>query len=262
MTVETLGIDIAKNVFQLHGVNHHGSVVLKRRVMRDQLLDIVAQVERCTIVVEACTGAFCWARKFEALGHRVKIISPQYVKPFVRRQKNDGNDAEAICTAARQPHIPLVPKKTVEQQDIQALHRARQRMVNHRTAVVSQIRGLLLDRGFAMAKSITRARRLIPEFLSDLKNDLTPMAREAIADSMILCAISTAGSGCSIRRSIASSTAASLVRGLPRSRVSVRRPPQPSLRRSVTAPSSRTVAISPPGLASCHDSSPAAIALR
>jgi transposase len=127
MTVETLGIDIAKNVFQLHGVNHHGCVVLKRRVMRDQLLDIVAQVERCTIVVEACTGAFCWARKFEALGHQVKIISSQYVKPFVRRQKNDGNDAEAICTAARQPHIPLVPKKTVEQQDIQALHRSRQR---------------------------------------------------------------------------------------------------------------------------------------
>lgn len=184
MTVETLGIDIAKNVFQLHGVNHHGCVVLKRRVMRDQLLDIVAQVERCTIVVEACTctGAFCWARKFEALGHQVKIISPQYVKPFVRRQKNDGNDAEAICTAARQPHIPLVPKKTVEQQDIQALHRSRQRMVNHRTAVVSQIRGLLLDRGFAIAKSITRARRLVPEILSDLENELTPLAREAIAE--------------------------------------------------------------------------------
>jgi transposase len=182
MTVETLGIDIAKNVFQLHGVNHHGCVVLKRRVMRDQLLDIVAQVERCTIVVEACTGAFCWARKFETLGHQVKIISPQYVKPFVRRHKNDGNDAEAICTAARQPHIPLVPKKTVEQQDIQARHRSRQRMVNHRTAVVSQIRGLLLDRGFAIAKSITRARRLVPEILSDLENELTPLAREAIAE--------------------------------------------------------------------------------
>lgn len=184
MTVETLGIDIAKNVFQLHGVNHHGCVVLKRRVMRDQLLDIVAQVERCTIVAEACTctGAFCWARKFEALGHQVKIISPQHVKPFVRRQKNDGNDAEAICTAARQPHIPLVPKKTVEQQDIQALHRSRQRMVNDRTAVVSQIRGPLLDRGFAIAKSITRTRRLVPEILSDLENELTPLAREAIAE--------------------------------------------------------------------------------
>ena len=103
---------------------------LKRRVMRDQLFSTIAQVERCTIVLEACTGAFYWQRKFEALGHQVKIISPQYVKPFVRRQKNDGNDAEAICTAARQPHIPFVPKKSVEQQDIQALHRARQRMVN------------------------------------------------------------------------------------------------------------------------------------
>jgi transposase len=182
MTIETLGVDIAKNVFQLHGVNCNGRVVLKRRVMRDQLLEVLAQIKQCTVVVEACTGAFYWARKFEALGHQVKIISPQYVKPFVRRQKNDGNDAEAICTAARQPHIPFVPKKTLEQQDIQALHRARQRMVNHRTAVVSQIRGLLLDRGFAMAKSITRARRLVPDILANFDNELTPMARDAIGE--------------------------------------------------------------------------------
>jgi transposase len=155
---------------------------LKRRVMRDQLLEVVAGIECCTIIVEACTGAFYWARKFEALGHQVRIVSPQYVKPFVRRQKNDSNDAEAICTAGRQPHIPFVPKKTVGQQDIQALHRARQRMVNHRTAVVSQIRGLLLDRGFAMAKSITRARRLVPEILADTANELTPLAREAISE--------------------------------------------------------------------------------
>lgn len=180
MTLDILGIDLAKNVFQLQGVNAAGRVVLKRRVMRDQLLEVVAQTQPCTIVVEACTGAFTWARKFEALGHRMKIISPRYVKPLVRRQKNDGNDAEAICTAARQPHIPLVPKKTIEQQDIQALHRARQRMVNHRTAVVSQIRGLLLDRGLAMPKSITCARRLIPDILADFNNELTPMARETI----------------------------------------------------------------------------------
>lgn len=182
MTIETLGIDIAKNVFQLHGVNRGGRVVFKRRVMRDQLLEVVSRLDRCTIAVEACTGAFYWGRKFEGLGHQVRIISPQYVKPFVRRQKNDGNDAEAICTAARQPHIPFVPKKTVEQQDIQALHRARQRMVNHRTAVVSQIRGLLLDRGFAMAKSITRARRLVPEILADTTNELTALAREALSE--------------------------------------------------------------------------------
>lgn len=182
MTIEILGVDIAKNVFQLHGVNRNGRVVLKRRVVRDQLISVLAQIDRCTVVIEACTGAFCWARKFEALGHRVKIISPQYVKPFVRRQKNDGNDAEAICTAARQPHIPFVPKKSVEQQDIQALHRARQRLVNHRTAVVSQIRGLLLDRGFAIAKSITRARRAIPEILANFDNELSALAREAILE--------------------------------------------------------------------------------
>lgn len=182
MTIDVLGIDLAKNVFQLHGVDRKGHAVFKRRVMRDQLLAVVAGIEPCTIAVEACTGAFCWARKFEELGHRVKIVSPQYVKPFVRRQKNDNNDAEAICTAVRQPHIPLVPKKTVEQQDVQALHRARQRMVNHRTAVVSQIRGLLLDRGIAFGKSITRARRMIPEVLADTTNELTAMAREAIGE--------------------------------------------------------------------------------
>ena len=182
MTSETLGIDIAKTVFQLHGVNRNGRVVLKRRVMRDQLLHVIAQIEPCTIAIEACTGAFYWQRKFEELGHRVKIISPQYVKPFVRRQKTDGNDAEAICTAARQPHMRFVPKKTIERQDIQALHRARQRMVNHRTAVVSQIRGLLLDRGIAFPKSITRARRMIPETLADEENELTALAREAIGE--------------------------------------------------------------------------------
>ncbi len=137
MTVHTLGIDIAKSVFQLHGVNRAGKPILKRRVMRDKLLQVVAQIEPCTIAMEACPGAFYWQRKFEAFGHTVRIISPQYVKPFVRRQKNDGNDAEAICVAARQAHMRFVPKKSIEQQDIQALHRARQRMVNHRTAVVS-----------------------------------------------------------------------------------------------------------------------------
>jgi transposase len=182
MTIDVLGIDLAKNVFQLHGVDRKGHPVFKRRVMREQLLSVVAGIEPCTIAIEACTGAFCWARKFEELGHKVKIVGPQYVKPFVRGQKNDGNDAEAICTAVRQPHIPLVPKKSIEQQDIQALHRARQRMVNHRTAVVSQIRGLLLDRGIAFAKSIGRARRMIPEILADQTNELTPMARDAISE--------------------------------------------------------------------------------
>ena len=259
MTIETLGVDIAKNVFQLHGVNGNGRVVLKRRVMRDQLLTVMAQIAPCTVVVEACTGAFYWARKFEALGHQVKLISPQYVKPFVRRQKNDGNDAEAICTAARQPHIPFVPRKSVEQQDIQALHRARQRMVNHRTAVVSQMRGLLLDRGFAFAKSITRARRAIPEILADRDNELTAMARETIAELYDLFR--------DLDRRIASTTRSTLFSAItkpasasPGSRASAPRPPRPSSRRSETGPNSRTAVISPPGWASCRGNSPAEIA--
>jgi transposase len=104
------------------------------------------------------------------------------VKPFVRRQKNDGNDAEAICTAARQPHMRFVPWKTIQQQDIQTLHRARQRLVNHRTALMSQIRGLLLDRGIAIGVSITRAPRTIPEILSSQQPELTELAREAISE--------------------------------------------------------------------------------
>jgi transposase len=182
MTIHTLGIDIAKNVFQLHGVSQTGAVALKRRVMRGSLMQAIAQIAPCTIAIEACTGAFHWQRRFEEHGHMVKIISPQYVKPFVRRQKNDGNDAEAICTAARQPHMRFVPKKTIEQQDIQTLHRARQRLVNHRTALVSQIRGMLLDRGIAIGVSITRARRAIPEILSGQHAELTELAREAISE--------------------------------------------------------------------------------
>ena len=131
-------------------MDRRGRAIYKRRVFREQLLSVVGDnfevydrhrgLHRRVPLGTAVRGARA----------RVTIISPQYVKPFVRRQKNDGNDAEAIVTAPRRPHIPHVPKKTTEQQDIQALHRARQRIVNHRTAVVSQIRGLLLDRGFCL----------------------------------------------------------------------------------------------------------------
>ena len=181
MKVHTLGIDLAKNVFQLHGVDRKGRPVLVRRVRREQLLKVLAELESCLIGIEASTGAFFWQRQFEKLGHVVMIMAPQYVKPFVRRQKNDSNDAEAICTAVQQPNMRFVPKKSLEQQDIQALHRARQRLVNHRTALISQMRGLLLDRGIAIAVSATRARRLIPKILSESNDELTEMMREIVS---------------------------------------------------------------------------------
>ncbi len=182
MSVKDLGIDLAKNVFQLHGVNADGDCVFERRVRRDTLLLMLAKVPPCRIGIEACTGAFYWQREFEKLGHTVKVIAPQYVKPFLMHQKNDRNDAEAICTALRQPNMRFVPPKNELQQDIQALHRARQRLVNHRTALVAQVRGLLLDRGVAIPLAITRFRRLVPGIIEDLNNPLSTMARETIAD--------------------------------------------------------------------------------
>lgn len=183
MTIRILGIDLAKNVFELCGLDADGACVLRRRVRREGLLRAVGDLAPCIIGIEACSGAFFWQRQFEALGHEVRIVAPQHVKPFARRQKNDRNDAEAICIAIRQPGMRFVPKKTIEQQDIQSLHRARRRLANHRTALVSQMRGILLDRGIAFGKSITRARRMIPEIIADAENDLTDLCRE-ILDSL------------------------------------------------------------------------------
>lgn len=182
MAIAFMGIDLAKSVFQLHGTDQEGKLIFSRRLRRDQLLVELARLPPLIIGIEACTGAFYWQRQFEQLGHRVRIIAPQYVKPFVKHQKNDRNDAAAICTAMRQPNMKFVPTKNEEQQDIQALHRARARLVNHRTALVSQMRGLLLDRGIAIGVSIARARRAIPEILSDHSNGLSAMSREIIAE--------------------------------------------------------------------------------
>lgn len=181
MDVAFLGIDLAKNIFQLHGEDADGRAVLQRRVRRDRLMIEVEALPPCTIAIEACTGAFYWQRQFEAAGHQVRIIAPQYVKPFAQHQKNDRNDAAAICRAVQQPNMKFVPGKTVEQQDIQALHRGRQRLVNHRTALVSQMRGLLLDRGVAFAQSITRARREIGLLLEEGSPELSDLFRSMLS---------------------------------------------------------------------------------
>ena len=181
MELAFLGIDLAKNVFQLHGEDASGRVVLQRRIRRDRLLLEIEALPSCTIAIEACTGAFYWQRQFEAAGHCVRIIAPQYVKAFVQHQKNDRNDAAAICRALRQPNMKFVPGKSLEQQDIQALHRGRQRLVNHRTALVAQMRGLLLDRGVAFAQSITRARREIKLLLEEGASELSELFRSMLS---------------------------------------------------------------------------------
>jgi hypothetical protein len=140
MTISMLGIDIAKNTFQLHGADDSGKAVHKKRLARRELAAHVANLPACTIVMEACGGANYWARVFQSSGHTVKLISPQFVKPFVKTNKNDANDAMAIVEAASRPSMNFVPIKQVEQQDIQSIHRIRTRIVKNRTALINEIR--------------------------------------------------------------------------------------------------------------------------
>ncbi len=182
MNIKTLGIDLAKNTFQLHGVDNKGQVVLKKKVIRRDLLTFLVNIPACIIIVEACSSAHYWCRQFEKLGHQTKIISPQFVKPFLRYHKNDTNDAEAIVEAGIRPQMNFVPKKSIEQQDIQCLHRIRSLLVKQRTALINQIRGLLSEYGIVMPKYITTVRRQLPSILEDAENELTILGRKIFAD--------------------------------------------------------------------------------
>src|SRR5215475_3188256 len=182
MKVTTLGIDVAKTIFQLHGVNEHGKVALQKRVTRSKLRETVAQLPPCLIGMEACGSAQYWAREFQQLGHTVKLISPQFVKPYVKGNKNESRDAEAIGEAVSRPHMRFVPLKTVESQDIQAIHRMRSRLIKERTALVNQVRGLLAERGIVIAQGITRLRKQLPTIIEDEAHALTPLGREVIRE--------------------------------------------------------------------------------
>src|SRR5215475_691111 len=155
MKVTTLGIDLAKSIFQLHGVDEHGKVVVQKRVPRSKLLETIAQLPAGVIGMEACASAQYWAREFQQVGHTVKLISPQFVKLYVKGNKNDSRDAEAICEAVSRPHMRFVPLKTVESQDIQAIHRMRSRLIKGRTALVNQIHGLLAERGIGLCRKVS-----------------------------------------------------------------------------------------------------------
>jgi transposase len=180
--VTTLGIDVAKSIFQLHGVDEHGKVVVQKRVPRSKLLETIAQLPACVIGMEACASAQYWAREFQKLGHTVKLISPQFVKPYVKGNKNDSREAEAICEAVSRPHMRFVPLKTVESQDIQAIHRMRSRLIKERTALVNQVRGLLAERGIVIAQGITKLRQHLPTLVEDEGNALTPLSREVMRE--------------------------------------------------------------------------------
>ncbi|HET7797899.1 MAG TPA: IS110 family transposase, partial [Nevskia sp.] len=147
MQIMTVGLDLAKNVFQVHGVNVHGKAVLRKQLRREQVAAFFANLPPCLVGMEACGSAHYWGRKLQALGHTVKLMAPQFVKPYVKSNKNDAADAEAICEAVGRPSMRFVPIKNVEQQAVLAQHRVRQAFVKARTAQANQIRGLLGEFG-------------------------------------------------------------------------------------------------------------------
>jgi transposase len=182
MNVTTVGIDIAKHVFELHGVDSKGKTVLKKTIRRDKLPEFMANLPACLVGLEACGGSHHWARKFKQMGHEIKLMNPQFVKPYVKSNKNDSHDAAAICEAVQRPSMRFVGVKTIEQQDIQAVHRIRARLVNERTALVNQIRGLLAEYGIVVAQGIQQLRKKLPVILEDAGNELSNYGRELMSD--------------------------------------------------------------------------------
>lgn len=182
MQVTTLGIDLAKNVFQVHGCDAKGRTVLRKRLARRQVLSFLANLPRCLVAMEACATAHYWAREIEKLGHQVRLIGPKFVKPYVKANKNDASDAEAICEAASRPSMRFVAVKSVAQQDMQAVHRVRQQLVKMRTALVNQVRGLLAEYGIVIAQGVAHLRCALPSILEDHDNGLSGMIRELLGE--------------------------------------------------------------------------------
>ena len=180
MVAMTVGIDLAKSVFQVHGVDSSGEHVLRRRLSRGRLLDFFAQLPPCRIGMEACASAHHWARELMRLGHDVRLIPPQYVKPYVKRNKTDAADAEAICEAVSRPNMRFVPVKTVDQQAVLALHRARSLLVRQRTQLANAIRGLLGEFGIVVPKGIRRLSELRQRAAGTAADRLPDEARSAV----------------------------------------------------------------------------------
>src|SRR3970040_2229760 len=176
--ITTVGIDLAKAVFSLHGVDGAGRVVLRRTVRRDQLVEVVAGLAPCLIGMEACSGAHEWGRRFQEHGHTVRLMAPKFVAPYRKSGKNDGNDAEGICEAVTRPNMRFVPVKSAEQQALLTLHRVRQGFVVERTATINRLRGLLSEFGVVLAlRSVTVRRQA-----AAAAENLPELARRAIGE--------------------------------------------------------------------------------
>jgi transposase len=182
MNIKTIGLDIAKTTFHHIGLDPHGKQVLKKKLRRGQLLSYFANLEPCTIAMEGCASSYYWQRELTKLGHRVKLLPAQHVKPHVRGNKNDYNDALAIAEASRVPGIREVRPKTIDQQCMQALHRLREGTVGDRTALINQLRGLLAEFGIIFPRGKAKIKQGLYSVLEDAENDLSYPLREALAD--------------------------------------------------------------------------------
>jgi transposase len=164
--LSVVGIDLAKSIFHLVGMDERGTIILRKRLARGEVLPFMAQLPRVLVGMEACGGAHYWARELGKLGHDVRLIAVQYIRPYRTNQKNDYNDAEAICEAVSRPRTRCVPVKTEAQQAVLTVHRARELLVTERTALANQIRGVVLEYGIVIAQGIQRLRRALPELLT------------------------------------------------------------------------------------------------
>lgn len=180
--IKVVGIDLAKLVFSIHGVDEHGKCKLRKTVKRNKLLAEVAQLPKCIIGMEACSGSHHWAREFTKLGHEVRIMASKFVIPYRQNEKNDANDAEAICEAAGRPKTRFVSIKSEEQQAVLCLHRIRQGAIKDRTARINRLRGLLSEFGIIMPKGRYPAQNAITGILEDAENGLPMLARELLDD--------------------------------------------------------------------------------
>ena len=180
MNITTVGIDLAKSVFQVHGVDKDGKTVIQKRMRRSKVLEFFVQLPPCLIGMEACSSAHYWARKLREQGHEVKLMAPQFVKPYVKANKTDAADAEAICEAVTRPTMRFVPIKSVDQHGVLSLHRARSGFVKSRTAQANQIRGLLGEFGIVLPQGIVHVAGRLPEIIEDADNELPIVFRELL----------------------------------------------------------------------------------
>jgi len=245
--ITTIGLDLAKNVFQVHAVDVAGSVVLRKRLRRGQVLAFFAGLPPCLIGLEACATAHHWARELIALGHETRLMPPSYVKAYVKRNKHDVADAEAICKAVRRPSMRFVPLKTAEQQSALMMHRARDLLIRQRTMLVNALRGHLAEFGLVEAQGLHKVARLIAIVMDEMDGRVPDIARQVLKVIVSRSKISRRGSLGSRRRSSRGTRATQSANVWPPSRGSGRSSPLRSLRRLQIRTYSAVAESLPPG---------------